>query len=333
MRRIILQKIIIIFCLCLFLLLLSAASTAYAAVEGFVAKSESGRFYQYNYNDLLYSYVLYLMDDPNGLYEDFAKKTPVAFLDRTNGYIDYNDVLSQYAAALVQKKRFSLNGYTGSPRAKKAKMPAALEIVSLSGEKLVYTSQKLDAGGPVQPAPSRPTPPETTVAPVIKPTYTPLLAAPRVTLTQAQRWAASRNAAQGFIDIAPLYWNYGGITGLRPEILYAQAAHETNFGKFCGQVPAWYNNWAGIKVANSNGDRPEDHQQFSTPHDGVRSHFNHMTAYVGGINPIGELHDRYHVVKKLPWAGTIKTLEQLSGRWAPSPTYHVRILTMLEEMK
>lgn len=324
-----------IFCLCLFSLLLNipSGSTTYAAVEGFVAKSEKGNLYQYNYDDLLYSYVLYLMNEPNGLYEDFAKKTPVAFLDRTNGYIDYNDVLSQYATALVQKKRFSLNGYTGSPGAKKAKMPAVLEIVSLAEEKLVYTSQKLDNGRPVPPAPAKPAPPETTVAPTIKPTYTPLLAAPRVTLTQARRWALSRNAAQNFIDIAPLYWNYGSITGLRPEVLYAQAAHETNFGKFCGQVPAWYNNWAGIKVADANGDRPEDHQQFATPQDGVRGHFNHMIAYVGGINPIGELHDRYHVVKKLPWAGTVQTLEQLSGRWSPSPTYHVRILTMLEEIK
>ena len=53
-----------------------------------------------------------------------------------------------------------------------------------------------------------------------------------VTLDQAKRWASSRGAHQRFIDIADTYWKYGELTGIRPEILYAQAAKETGFGKY-----------------------------------------------------------------------------------------------------
>ena len=115
-------------------------------------------------------------------------------------------------------------------------------------------------------------------------------------------------------------------------MLYAQAAHETNFGHYTGQVPPAYNNWAGIKTANAAGDKPEDHEQFATPEDGVRAHFNHMAAYVG-LKPIGEPHGRYFVVTRLSWAGSVKTVVELSGKWAPSATYHQRIVSMLNEMK
>jgi hypothetical protein len=319
-----------LFALCLLpILLLLGSSPVHGAVKGFVAKCDEGCYFQYEYNQLLNSYVLYIMGKQNGLYEDFVLKKPVAFLDSVNGYIDYNDVIDRYAVTLIEKKRFSLNGYTESAEAKKAKMPASLEMVTLSNNELVFSTTKLDLAKPATTAkPSSSNPP---VIPAVELTVTPLLSTPRVTLSQAQQWAASRRAHPRFIDIAPLYWDYGGRTGLCPEVLYAQAAYETNFGRYTGQVPHFFNNWAGIKVAVSGGDRPEDHQVFATPEDGVRAHFNHMAAYVG-INPIGTPHDRYHVIKRLPWAGTIETLEQTSGRWAPSLTYHVRIVAMIEEM-
>lgn len=318
-------RVIVFASLLLHLTFSTANVPVHAAVEGFVAKCDQGCYFQYEYNQLLNSYALKITGKPNGLYEDFMLKEPVAFLDSVNGYIDYDDVLLQYAHSLIQKKRFSLNGYLESDGAKRAKMPQTLELVTLSEGQLLFTAAK--PADIIKPAPQPPA-----VTPTIELTATPLLQAPRVTLAQAQQWAVSCKADQRFIDIAPLYWDYGGRTGLRPEVLYAQAAYETNFGRYTGQVPHFFNNWAGIKVAVSNGDRPEDHQVFATPEDGVRAHFNHMAAYVG-ISPIGTPHDRYHVIKRLPWAGTIETLEQVSGRWAPSPGYHVRIVAMIEEMK
>lgn len=103
-------------------------------------------------------------------------------------------------------------------------------------------------------------------------------------------------------------------------MLYAQSAKETAFGKYGGAVKPDQNNWAGIKTWDASGDRPEDHESFPTPEDGVRAHFNHICAYVG-LNPIGEPHGRYLLVKSLPWAGSVRYVEELGGKWAPSPDY------------
>jgi len=152
------------------------------------------------------------------------------------------------------------------------------------------------------------------------PVGTPLLGPAQATIAQAQAWAKSRGAHQRFVDIANVYWRYGKLTGIRPEVAYAQAAKETAFGRYGGAVTPDQNNWAGIKTATAAGDRREDHETFSTPDDGVRGHFNHISAYVG-LNPIGEPHGRWLVVKSLPWAGTVRTVEELGGRWAPAGGY------------
>jgi len=291
-----------------------SGAPASAAVEALIAKSSDGSYYRYCYQELLDSYALKLLGIPDGLYEDFSAKKTVAFQDTIGGYIDYGDILEQYALTLLNGQKFNLNRYTESGLAKKAIMPPVVMEVSL-------------AEGEIVRAPGYPEP-ELPSAPV---TVTPLVAQAGVTLDRALQWASARGAHQRFIDIAPLYWEYAAITGFCPEVLYAQSAYETNFGRFPGKVPPGYNNWAGIKTATATGDEPEDHEQFATPEEGVRAHFNHLAAYTG-LNPIGEPHGRYHLVLRLSWAGTIKTVEELSGKWAPSPTYHQRIVTMLEEM-
>jgi hypothetical protein len=166
----------------------------------------------------------------------------------------------------------------------------------------------------------------------VQESWTPLIGAAEITVEQAQAWARAHDAAERFIEIAPTYWYYGDLFGLRPEILYAQAAKETGFGKYGGAVLPEMNNWAGIKIKNPIGDRTEDHESFATPDDGVRAHFNHMSAYVG-LAPIGEVHDRYYVVKSISWAGTIENLEALGGRWCPDLYYGYSILhEYLEKM-
>src|SRR5690606_23539401 len=83
---------------------------------------------------------------------------------------------------------------------------------------------------------------------------TPIKLKSQVSMEQAQVWAIRKGAHKRFIDIAPYYWEYGRLTGINPEILYAQAAKETNFGRYTGQVKPEMNNWAGIKIADPIGD-------------------------------------------------------------------------------
>lgn len=161
---------------------------------------------------------------------------------------------------------------------------------------------------------------------------TPITGDAQVTLEQAQAWAKSKDAADRFIEAAPLYWYYGEQFGIRPEVMYAQAGKETGYGKYGGAVLPEMNNWAGIKIKNPTGDKTEDHETFATPDDGVRAHYNHMSAYVG-LAPIGEPHDRYYVVKSIAWAGTVKFVEQLGGRWCPDINYGYDILKMIDNMK
>lgn len=166
----------------------------------------------------------------------------------------------------------------------------------------------------------------------VRSSYTSLTGDAEITVLQAQAWARAKGAHDRFIEIAPIYWHYGEMFGLRPEILYAQAAKETGYGKYGGAVLPEMNNWAGIKIKSPIGDRTEDHETFLTPDDGVRAHFNHMGAYVG-LMPIGEAHDRYYVVKSINWAGTVKNLEALGGRWCPDLYYGYSILhDCLEQM-
>ena len=145
------------------------------------------------------------------------------------------------------------------------------------------------------------------------------------TLEQAIKWAKKRGAHQRFIDVAPYYWEYGEITGIRADVLYAQAAKETGYGKYGGRVLPEQNNWAGLKKYGAVGDETEDHEDFETPEDGVRGHFNHMAAYLG-LDPVGEPHGRYKSVKSLTWAGTIETVEQLGGKWCPDVYYGASVV-------
>lgn len=166
----------------------------------------------------------------------------------------------------------------------------------------------------------------------VRPSETLLVSKAQITVDEAKAWAKQNGAHQRFIDIADLYWKYGEITGIRPEILYAQAAKETGYGKYGGAVVPEQNNWAGIKTKTATGDRTEDHETFLTPEDGVRGHFNHMSAYIG-LTPVGEPHGRYFSVKSIKWAGTVKTLEELGGKWCPDLYYGYSILhNFMEKM-
>ena len=159
----------------------------------------------------------------------------------------------------------------------------------------------------------------------VRQSSTDMISPAKVSVEQAKKWAEKRGASQGFIDGAELYWKYGEITGISPEILYVQAAKETGFGLYGGNVIPEQNNWAGIKVYGATGDATSDHETFETPDDGVRGHFNHMCAYLG-LEPIGEPHGRYHSVSKMSWAGSVKTLEELGGKWCPDLYYGYSIL-------
>ena len=156
-------------------------------------------------------------------------------------------------------------------------------------------------------------------------TNTPIMGESTISMDSAIEWAKANNASDLFIDAAQYYWKYGELMGIRPEVLYAQSARETGVGNYGGRVLPEMNNFAGIKKYGAVNDATEDHESFETREDGVRGHFNHMAAYVG-VEPIGEVHGRYKSVKSLSWAGTVKYVEDLGGKWCPDLYYGFAIV-------
>ncbi len=315
------KKLIIRLLLLTLFIFILLSSPATAAITGFVSSGEDGDIYEYNYADLLDSYALKILGLSNGLYEDFAAKKVYALLGSSGRYLDYADVLDRYASTLILEETFDLNKYLDSKEVKMAQMPASVSMVSLNDGRLIRTSKTIPSS-------------ITESNPIVEnpETKTLIIGPAEVSLEQAQQWSRNRAADQGFVDIAPLYWEYGEKTGIRPEVLYAQSAVETNFGKYTGKVPSIFNNWAGIKIANADGDKVYDHEIFAGPEDGVRAHFNHMSAYVG-LEPLGEPHDRYYVAVGQTWSGSILYVEELSGKWAPRLDYHASILNLLDQLK
>lgn len=341
------QKAYLLAAVIILLLLLSVPASA--AVVGILAQDSDGSYHHYCYQDLIDSQVNNYWGEPDGLYKDYSYKWPVALLDSVNGYVDIDYAFNEYVSLLLQGQPVTIDEITERPKVKRYEVPKTIYYLSVEAGELVRQEKQIkDQGGADneqgsdtdQEAPDKGDDQKTDStdkdddekATENSPTgKTELIAGPTVTISQAQQWAKSKNAHQRFIDIAPLYWEYGEKTGIRPEVLYAQAAYETGYGHYSGQVPASFNNWAGIKVGHSNGDNPEDHEIFATPEEGVRGHFNHISAYVG-LQPVGEPHDRYYSVKSIAWAGTVEFVEELSGKWAPSSTYHEAIVRMIVEM-
>jgi N-acetylmuramoyl-L-alanine amidase CwlD len=305
----------------LLLCLLLGSPAAALAIKGFIAKDQNGSFYEYDYSDLLDSYALKIIGLSNGLYEDFSSKTIYAVLDSSEQLFEYHEIVNRYASALLLNQKFDLQGYFAATDAVKAAAPLSITQVSITAGDINHNPQTTST---VNSEPQE----ATTETP---PAKTPILGLAFVTLEQAQNWARNCGAEQRFIDVATLYWDYGLLSGLRPEVLYAQAAVESDFGRFSNSIPPEHNNWAGIKTAAAAENETEEYEHFPTPEEGVRAHYNHMSAYVG-YSPVGEPHGRYHLAVNQPWAGQVLYVEDLSNHWSPLADYHLPITEYLTLM-
>lgn len=163
---------------------------------------------------------------------------------------------------------------------------------------------------------------------------TTFLGQPASNRHHAHRWAIEAGAVPLFVDrILPALWAAGERTGIRPDVLVAQSFHETGGGRFGRAVTPEHHNTAGIKVPEPGADDAADsHQRFDTWQHGAEAHANHLRWPYAGLDPIGHVAPRSHRTATASWAGTITTVEGLSGKWAPSATYHEPILRNLEEM-
>lgn len=156
-------------------------------------------------------------------------------------------------------------------------------------------------------------------------THTPILGLPRVPPEQAAAWAKLNGATRQFVRLAPLYWRVAETVGVRPEVAYAQAAKETNFGRFTGVLNASFHNPCGLKRTASGSNRsPAAHMHFRSWQQGVTAQIDHLALYAGlpGFPHAGSPDPRAFPTL----AGKARWVERLGGRWAPSRSYGVSLV-------
>ncbi|MDZ5254633.1 N-acetylmuramoyl-L-alanine amidase [Clostridium sp. LIBA-8841] len=148
---------------------------------------------------------------------------------------------------------------------------------------------------------------------------------------QAKQWAKNKGATSKFIGLADLYWKlYKECGGVNPTVAYAQAALETEYGKFGGIVKEEFKNPCGLKTSISTDNSPDAHAKFDTWIKGVQAHLDHLALYAGAsgypkLNSVDPKHFQYLM-------GICKYVEDLGGKWVPSLDYGMKIIELINDI-
>lgn len=130
------------------------------------------------------------------------------------------------------------------------------------------------------------------------------------------------------IALGNYYLTFGEYYGIRGDIAFAQAMHETDYLRFTGVVQPDQNNFAGIGATGPNNPGAS----FDTPREGILAHLQHLFAYASEDT----LPDEYPLVDPrfdLVTRGSAKTWTDLNGKWAvPGDNYGQSILNLYERM-
>jgi len=131
-------------------------------------------------------------------------------------------------------------------------------------------------------------------------------------------------------QLVDYYYAEGGLEGIRPDLAFAQALHETgNFG-YGGDVISLQNNYCGLGTTG-NGVKGA---WFSSVEIVVRAQIQHLLAYTTTRPPTLTVVDpRYELVKKTEKFGQSYTWTALNGKWAvPGRTYGQMILKIHQKI-
>ena len=125
-------------------------------------------------------------------------------------------------------------------------------------------------------------------------------------------------------DYINTYITMGELYRIRWDAVFAQSCKETAYWKFGGDVKPEQNNFAGLGTFGG-----DPGASFATPVQGIEAQFQHWHVYYHGGNlPQGRPHlnPRRNAVISAGWSGTLNSVENLGGRWAPGQDYGVSIV-------
>lgn len=158
-----------------------------------------------------------------------------------------------------------------------------------------------------------------------------IISQPRTTVAQMKAWASGRGAHPEFINQAETFYNISVKYGIDPAVTYAQSAKETNYFNFGGVLDISYNNPCGLKTTEGGGNYdPSAHQRFSSWEQGITAQVHHLALYAGQSGfPDPNSPDPRHFPSIY---GVAPTVQDLGGRWAPSPTYGDEVAQLVQSI-
>lgn len=149
--------------------------------------------------------------------------------------------------------------------------------------------------------------------------------------------ANSTNAFPEYYDISletfcDLYIKEAEAEGIRVEVAFCQAMHETGWLQFEGTVAIEQNNFAGLGDTDSGGKAAS----FSDVQTGIRAQIQHLKAYANKDPLVNECVDpRFNLVKR----GSAQYVERLGQKenpngygWATAKDYGYRIVNLMKEL-
>lgn len=114
------------------------------------------------------------------------------------------------------------------------------------------------------------------------------------------------------LQLATMFISEGESEGIRGDIAFCQALHETGNFKYGGLVLPEQNNFCGLGATNNSAVGKG--AWFNTPQEGIRAQIQHLKAYANDkplVNP--NLDPRFDLVKP---RGKAPNWEDLAGKWA-----------------
>lgn len=127
-------------------------------------------------------------------------------------------------------------------------------------------------------------------------------------------------------DFARLCIEEADAEGVRAEVLFAQAMHETAWLQFGNQVHVEQNNFGGLGAVNGGGEG----ESFPDVRTGLRAQVQHLKAYASTDELNNECVDaRFDLVER----GCAPTVQDLGGRWAwPGDEYGNAIMAVVKRL-
>lgn len=125
--------------------------------------------------------------------------------------------------------------------------------------------------------------------------------------------------------IAKLYIEEATAENINYDIAFSQMCLETGFLRYDGQVHAQQNNFCGLGVVG-NGTKG---MSFPNERIGIRAHIQHLKAYASTASLHHKLVDtRFRFVRR----GSIKSIDDLTGKWAADKHYGKKIHSLLNRL-